>query len=225
MSLSGHFLGRLRPWGLLLLLAIPGLSQAQVLGGVIHYVDDLPKAPEVGAWYYQRDCDSLKIYQAKGWKSMVKGPCAEIKSCHGMLLLDCQDSLMVVARMGFTEPRGVDGYHCSDKLMGYWNPNILYFYHTERRNLTFTLDFRDGCNLDPRQRLSDGSIAFCVPGIDSPVSNFRCAELHGWGLLDAKGEWRVQPIYDKPFFFENGRADVVLYGERLTINEYGGRVK
>jgi hypothetical protein len=47
------------------------------------------------------------------------------------------------------------------------------------------------------------------------------SDLHYWGIIDDDGQWIVEPKFDMPFKFENGRAIVSYYGLIRTINSKG----
>ncbi len=47
------------------------------------------------------------------------------------------------------------------------------------------------------------------------------ADTHGWGILGTDGRWLIEPIFDAPFHFQNGIAEVLYYGQKRKINEKG----
>ena len=54
---------------------------------------------------------------------------------------------------------------------------------------------------------------FQHPGKDDPYRN--------WGMLSVDAQWIVAPIFDGPFHFKNGIAEVLYYGQKRKINEKG----
>ena len=64
-----------------------------------------------------------------------------------------------------------------------------------------------------------GKPCFCMSAaiaIAGDIENY-----HAWGMIDLEGFWLIQPIFDRPFLFQDGFAAVIYYGQQRKINEKG----
>ena len=64
----------------------------------------------------------------------------------------------------------------------------------------------------------NGRLGFC----STAALLFMLSEdTHGWGILGTNGRWLIEPIFDAPFHFQNGIAEILYYGQKRKINEKG----
>ena len=70
-----------------------------------------------------------------------------------------------------------------------------------------------------------GQLAFCAAPAALNQSWFFCYEATAWGMWGLDGRWLIEPIYDRPFRFQNGIAEVIYYGQKRKINEEGNFVE
>ena len=66
-----------------------------------------------------------------------------------------------------------------------------------------------------------GELGLCIPLHARGAPEFWDVDIHNWGILGERGKWLIPPIFDAPFRFENGRAQVLQYGAVRTIDEQG----
>lgn len=60
-----------------------------------------------------------------------------------------------------------------------------------------------------------------LPQFVPSTEDFLMIRLRNWGMLGADGTWVIEPKFDAPFYFENGIAEVLYYGQKRKINEKG----
>ncbi len=70
-----------------------------------------------------------------------------------------------------------------------------------------------------------GEMGVCIPQHAPGAPDFWDVDIHNWGILGERGEWLIPPIFDRPFTFEAGRAQVLHYGVKRTIDEQGAFVE
>lgn len=95
------------------------------------------------------------------------------------------------------------------------------------------VDIRVGKSADERQLtpqvtkkfhstcMIDGVMVWCVPAFLGNMSQFSANEFRNWGAINARGQWVIEPRYDKPFRFIDGVARVIHYGQKRKINLRG----
>ena len=87
----------------------------------------------------------------------------------------------------------------------------------------FMFQGRHGLFGDPEwSHDKEGNETFDVlPQYNPALSNIRFSNWHNWGMVNSEGAWVIPPIYDGPFYFEDGLAVVTYYGEKRVINLKG----
>ena len=66
-----------------------------------------------------------------------------------------------------------------------------------------------------------GDLVYCFPRYAQGLEKYNCAQLRNWGMMDANGKWVIEPKFDRPFNFQNGKAEVKEKGIYRWIDENG----
>lgn len=72
-----------------------------------------------------------------------------------------------------------------------------------------------------RPDLLDGQRVYSLPQVVDSRKIYLREDYRNWGLMDGKGRWIIDPIYDKPFKFQDGIAKVEKYGRKMRIDAKG----
>ncbi len=168
------------------------------------------------AWHYGEKTENWSILETTNVNA--------IRRCSGVVNLRAERHEVLVTQSGKEFAGG--GYcACFEEVIQICNGSYCFFV----RDST-TLAWADA-NAGPTLWESAdppishlGSLAFCATSTFIVPNRNRIEEMHAWGILATTGEWLIQPIFDAPFHFENGIAEVLYYGQKRKINEKGGFV-
>jgi hypothetical protein len=118
----------------------------------------------------------------------------------------------------------VQGCICSDSLLWTWDWISLSVYDWHGGYADWRLNVDSDlalCNGSYQPDTVSGQLGFCLPQTSQRLSRFDCDDIANWGIIGVNGHWLIDPIYDDPFHFQNGIAEVLYYGQNRKINEKG----
>ncbi len=218
-----RFSSRLVFWGIAILFFNVVSGQLKV-----YERNSLPKKAEEGDWYHNpQKPGEVWTYTQSKWVKLIAGdgrPPFErqgliwipIKEHHALATTSGQ---LIIEDASMVTNNGIVflGIASGDHFFAI-NPmgdTLSYF--------RFTYPSHHGPLHDPGwARVRLGNDHFDVlPQFVASTEDFLMKQLRNWGMLGANGKWLIQPIYDAPFLFQNGIAEVVYYGQKRKINEKG----
>lgn len=187
---------------------------------------ELPVLTDKSEWYYQEEYHSLVWWTGKRWNLVASCDFVDFKMCNYFLFGYRRNGTDVFyAKFGRWVQSNVLCAVCEDSLEGFWVPNFVWMKSINGTDLV-RQDMRFGGWSDQLHWQNvQGIRAICLPESFSGNEAVRMDELRNWGILGINGKWIIPPIYDGPFDFINGFADVTRYGRRIRINEKGETVE
>ena len=187
--------------------------------------DGTLRGATVGTWYYNTQSGKLSLLRDNGWRLM-----SGIWGFDRMVLCD---RLVLVEEMHLTYIYNVHGDLLSVLLAKDMLPDSVlqgsrHISQYSKNGLggisqPVTIAKCKTCAAYNLPRLR-GKDVLCVPQY---VDGILKGGVHqnearkNWGMLSTDGEWLIEPIYDAPFVFQDGIAEVIYYGEKRKINEQG----
>lgn len=215
-------------------LAMRQFSGAQIL---VESGATFPKAPKQYTWF--EDTVKQQLWQFVDQWKIRQYETMKVEICHNLLIAEGVRGMNVLQRDGTSAISSPSEYYCADSMtlvfsddtyeVEWANPDrvpnptkfsffdhsgkLLRYYH--QRNYIHEIQWK-------------GGLAWCLPGFDlmeGKIEVLRVAQHQNWGVFAGNGRWVIPPIYDLPFTFVNGIAEVQYYGRTLKINENGEEVK
>jgi hypothetical protein len=197
-----------------------------ILVGQIHLSagNELPKVAYKNDWFWDVMANEIWHYKESGWKLFTDDPCTKAEVCGPYIFLQFNiGTNEVLTAEGLWASYFVPDlrhYECFDSLM-LWEGNWKTYYLDMQGTVLGWID-NYYCNY-PKLDTAQGQGGFSVPQLvlDTTFQPMNCDQLKNWGFVGKGGHWLIDPIYDAPFLFENGTAEVLYYGQKRKINEKG----
>jgi hypothetical protein len=181
-----------------------------------------PKTTANGTWYLDTLNHTVWNKPNTKWMELRIGEVRDV--------IECQDNVAFLGSNGYwvytNAGRLVDsitGCECLGQIMrvGYEGQHR---YIQGSTTLAWEQQYRPMSDspLPPYSTSIQGISAYCLTST-SPSPNIFIYDwrVHYWGMLGTNGKWLIEPLFDDPFVFQNGIADVLYYGQKRKINEKG----
>lgn len=179
---------------------------------------------EVRASHWFLDTLTPMAYHAKDgeWKKVTSDSVIDVTLCKGWILLKTKSGASLWNSGGVIMPN-VFNCICSDSMRFVLYPNGVICYDLQDQEILRTncID-RDRWKIDTL--LSTAAVCASIAHQRMPRW-VPCQEIHEWGMYGGSGRWLIPPIFDGPFHFQNGMAEVLYYGQQRKINEKGAFVE
>jgi hypothetical protein len=179
-----------------------------------------------GDWYLDTVTHQVYIHGAETWTKapMVVDYAIGLERCGSMVVIDEIHYSRVLRMDGSRVASSAWGScRCFGEVVAVRNDWFDTYYHQGNYMGGISYRWRDRI----RQPLMPTDTVRRIPGFCISNAQFEFLNeqyVHGWGILGANGKWLIQPMYDAPFHFVDGRAQVSYYGKRQTIDEAGQEV-
>lgn len=155
------------------------------------------------------------------WAPVPDKNVISILPCHGFVHLQSTDHGTIWDASGMVASDYVHCF-CSDSLRVIAYHGITIFYKPDGTDFHATHCGAAWKNQDT----ITGMRAFCVPLREATGQKMLdCSEIRDWGMIGSNGQWLIPPVYDGPFRFQNGFAEVIYYGRHVKINERGEQIE
>jgi hypothetical protein len=222
MNISEEYSGRLSALSamfvLLISICMPAslLSQIKLTCGVRH-----PADARYGDFFYNTDAHAIVFFDGQHWIANLSYDIVKATTCHDFLLLTLADGQQILMQGHFKIP-------CNEMTSITCHPGLI-----ELRNEWWHHWLDAAGNLQsliPREDFKGGQLVklgtqtgFCLPQVTDDIywHTGTWSDLRTWGFLSVQGEWLIEPKFDEPFYFVDGIAEVVYYGQKREINEEG----
>lgn len=153
------------------------------------------------------------------WREIDDHETLTLDACNGLSI--CFDGKNYRAYLNAYRLRGIEftDYHCLDKLLLAWNQYEVVTYNASG---DVSEELFGNCLLGiPIVDTLGGKLAFCVVAAVLNENAYPCEEMTAWGMMGLDGHWLIEPKFDAPFYFQDGFAEVIYYGEKRRINLKG----
>lgn len=183
--------------------------------------DTFPATPTKKTWYYNPAKSVIYAYDGARWNPNFTNV-KHAYLCAGSLVVETSShhpnmALMSLYDGAFHSQSQVA--YCGEGLAIYETPTQFDFVDAHARLLYRV--YRNKCTYEVDTHIVQGMAAFCIPKVHEKLYNENCEEVHTWGMLGTHGQWLIEPQFDGPFYFRDGIAEVLYYGQRRKINEKG----
>lgn len=197
----------------LILMALPVGMQAQAAAKSPAF----PRHPKEGEWLFSREAHGVWIYKGAQWKQLDIKDCRSLVHCNRHVIIKDGSSYLLADLQGNILSRHSLYIHCfHDFIVVSGRNHIDYLLNDQGDTLT---PFVNNCRI--YADTLEGEPVFCFPAYSPGLEKYSCLELRNWGMMDARGKWVIEPKYDRPFNFQNGKATVKEKGIYREINEQG----
>lgn len=178
---------------------------------------DYPKKPSQNEWYFNQEQHKVWIYHNEAWQRIPCQDCRWVKLCNDHAIIRDGFHYMLVSASGRVVVANAPAIRCMNTFIIVGGKNRIEYLLDEEGDTVSALV--DNCKIyaDTLQ----GDRVYCFPQYSPGLERYNCADLRNWGMMDEQGQWRIEPKYDKPFQFINGRADVVFKARHYWIGEDG----
>jgi hypothetical protein len=213
-------------WAIFSLLMTLGIQSAHAQPPLKLGAGDPTEAIK-GMWYMDTVAHRVWVHNLSAWYSTRKGYCVRHVICDGLMAFYNGDEWHLYQTITGKYMGFADDVTCMDKLAVAAWPSINRFFV----DTTYTAWnwVKDNSVYPARLTQPDtlmGMAAYCATSFTAAFrTSILGSESHAWGMLGINGQWIIEPKYDKPFRFKKGKAEVLLYGKPMKINEKGEEVK
>ncbi len=181
---------------------------------------DRPKDESVGNYHLDTIHGILWARREGRWIEMMTGVDRKFEPCGDMVFLVGPNHCIVIASDGNDIAAYADCKCFGAVIKGFDFPVTRYVFSDVEIAQAWTEDNPD--YISPWDTCTlQGILSFNASSFLKPYGFVNQEEVHSWGMLGINGAWTVEPIYDAPFHFENGVADVLYYSQKRKINEKG----
>jgi hypothetical protein len=194
----------------------------------VHEGNSLPKKSHEGAWYHNPEKPGeVWSYTQSRWVKLLAGDGRPPFELQGLIWIPTKEhhalatktGRLIIADASMVTNNGL-------VFLGIASGDHFFAINSKGDTLSyfkFTYPTRHGSLHDPGwTRVRLGNDHFDVlPQFAPSTEDFLMKQLRNWGMLAADGKWVIEPIYDAPFHFENGVADVLYYSQKRKINDKG----
>jgi hypothetical protein len=198
------------------------LGQGNILKAQIQLTkgENLPTVAKEGDWFWSSTQHKLWQFKLGKWDPFPDYPCRVAEVCHNYLVLKTVDyGWGLYAADGKPLSRHLLHVECLEGIVK-TNENEFDDFWDLKGNLLSRMSWGD-CM--PRRDTVNGQVGYYVHRYVQNINlrSARCSSIHVWGFLGIDGDWIVAPIYDAPFQFRNGFAEVQYYGQKRKVNAFG----
>jgi hypothetical protein len=183
--------------------------------------DSLPPHPKENSWFHYKATQQVWAFSEGKWTLMSRLPVDSLYACGSMPMLKFYNFTYAIS-LDRTVWQIVDDHWCGEHLTVIHAEYLLKYYDLNMR-LVAVGDTRGGEPLFQPMQVQ-GIDAFCAQLDPVRKTVVRDAYYVQWGILGTNGKWLINPIFDKPFRFVDGIAEVVYLGQKRKINMQGAFV-
>ncbi len=203
--LAGVFLGACH---------LPAWAQSR---GNLKPLTDFPKRPQQNEWYFNQVQHKVWFYHNDAWQPFPCDDCRLVSLCNDHAIVKDGFHYMLGTQSGRVVVANAPTIRCMDAFIVVGSKNRIEYLLDEDSDTVSALVDNCKISIDTLQ----GDRVYCFPRYHPGLERYNCAELRNWGMMDAQGNWRIEPMFDKPFTFIDGVADVVYMGQHRNIDEEG----
>jgi hypothetical protein len=191
---------------------------------------DFPLRPQLFQWSFNASRQEVHVFRGY-WMRIDMAYCIKASRCGNFMLL----------RNGFESEGSLSwlrgGYTITDTTGKILANSIAFGYVADSSLIVWPNWSNGGEVLNARGEVVgtftrcgagenwtgtvEGIEGVCVPGQIISGLGLTCGDLRNWGIMGENGQWLIEPKFDAPFYFQDGIADVVYYGQKRKINEKG----
>lgn len=217
-------------WTILLLLIGCQACWGQVAivsGGV------LPEAPWPNMWFHDTVARVMMHYDDGQWTRMSDDERWSVSACNdlivfhdkGKLATSSDDHILVSDSLGDIFMSNIREFFCGERLLACRLDEGWRFLDSEMAhpldNINLAMPFQADCG-ELKPDTIGGEVCFCTARfVGRVLEQFYCKDMRNWGMMNGKGQWLIEPQFDAPFYFQDGFAEVVYYGQKRKINAQG----
>jgi hypothetical protein len=178
---------------------------------------EFPKHPKEGEWLFSREAHGVWIYQSSAWKQLEIKDCRSFVQCNNHVIVKDGSTYLLADLKGNILSSKSPDIRCFHDFIIVGGQNHLDYLLNDRGD-TLT-PIVNNCKIFTDTLA--GEAVFCFPAYSPGLEKYSCLELRNWGMMDAKGKWVIEPRFDRPFNFQNGKAEVKEKGIYRWIDENG----
>ena len=202
-----------------LVMLVSASLQAQI---VIVEGNAKPTGTPQADYFFDTLAHRVWVKRNSNWMQSFDSNVTRVVECNGAVLLQTDHSLRLVSK-SWRPLVSATAFECLDDI------TILHYEKTiQIIYVDSTFKARNWFQISPELQgkvMLGGKPAYCHTVFDFKGSFWFGEAVHGWGMFGTNGQWLIPPIFDAPFVFKNGVAEVYYYGQKFKINEQGERLK
>ena len=198
----------------LALVQVPVHSQLVIRGG-----DKLKGSPPV-CDYYLDHFGRQAYFVEEGKARLIQGDCRAIRNWYDLAVLEIGDHYALGDHHGIRY-KAIRELQMEDSILVVIKDSITLVLNAHGRVVSAMLMDNTAVRNRLRPDLLNGQRVYCLPQVVDSRKIYQREDYRNWGLMDGKGRWIIDPIYDKPFKFQDGIAKVEKYGRKMRIDAKG----
>jgi hypothetical protein len=179
-----------------------------------------PEKPTPYQWHWDQERHKIWVFKQGQWEPFPCTDCRLLKSCNGHYIVRDRYHYIVARYDGSIVAARSPQVRCLEGFILIDNDQRMRSILNAESDTVATVVSNCVIYTDTIR----GEQVFCFPQYQPGLERFNCGSLRNWGMMNAQGQWLIQPDYDKPFRFEGGEAAVVLKGRHFRIDEQGREV-
>ncbi len=210
---------------LMVMVLTCGLLAHLSVGAQIRYSKkaDLP-APEPNVdWFLDTLKHKVWYYPGGGekWESLNLFDFQPFETCGNILILPKMDGSEIYLSKSFFSPFSYgDSLFCGQSVVTFFSKKEIQIIAIPPQGIIAKRLLLPNAPL--QLETLNGRKGYCLYSCYGHFSIMEQSDIRTWGIIDREnGQWLIQPIYDEPFHFKNGIAEVGYYGQKRKINEQG----
>lgn len=182
---------------------------------------DFPAKPDPGQWHFDQTMHKAWHYHDDAWQPFPCNDCRSMTFCNGHVILKNGFSYMLADAAGRVVVAKAPEIKCMDGFVIVSNVNRINYLIDQSGDTVSALV--NNCRISRDTVRGEG--VYCFPQYIQGLERYNCFDLKNWGMMNATGQWLIEPQFDKPFHFEDGVARVVFKGQHYEIDEQGNFTK
>lgn len=202
---------------LLLCLAVvqfPIEAQLVIRGG-----EKLKGSPPVCNYYLDHFGRQAYFVEARSARP-IAGDCRAIKNWYDLAVLELGDHYALGDHSGLRY-MAIRELQMEDSILVLIKDSMTVVLNAHGKLVSAMLVDNTSARNRLRPDMLDGHRVYCLPQVLDVRKTYQREDYRNWGLMDGKGRWIIDPIYDKPFKFQDGLAKVEKYGRKMRIDVKG----
>lgn len=205
-------------WLLVFLCWVVGMGlPVTLLAQRLKSQETFPPRPHQNEWYFNDVTHKAWIFQGDDWQLVPVKDCRTVEHCNGHVIIKDGHTYSLATAMGKLVVTQAPRIHCLYSFVVVGGRGHLD-YLLDRTGDTLTAVVNN-CKI--YQDTLEGMPVYCFPAYSPGLENYSCTQLRNWGMMDEEGRWRIEPMFDKPFNFQDGMARVWYKGMPRRINAQG----
>jgi hypothetical protein len=186
-------------------------------------VTHFPKQPAENSWWFDSLHQKVGVYHGGNWTRVPTYNCKSVTRHNNFVFACCYPGILMDT-LGNVLSRHIDHINGDD--------SVTFIYQLNREDHCINIygdtlvrvgDYLNALHPNSIElpHLVQGRRAYCLPLMPHTIHNHIMYDLNTWGMIGVDGKWLIPPMFDEPFEFVNGTAEVLYYGQRRKINERG----